>query len=501
MMRVKLPLCLGGADLAFSLKRIPGKRDQAAFVRHISAKVDILAIRLKRRGIKLGSSEKMRESILRDLEHFESECIAEGKLFDFHEDLIPEVGSIAETLEWAADTIDLDLNDIGAVRDLELRQGLHRRSEANRAKAEVLRGNWGPFRQLKERLHSERAAEAATKAVERLSALPEAVTPVAPEVPAYTVQEAVMAFLGEKEAGKLAPKTMSEYRTWYPELAQRIGPDRNLCDVTRDDLLAWRDKYLTGAASQATMNKQLGKVGAFFTWAYETQRGRLPVHYHNPAVRLHPQIGKSEKVADHEQRERWSDEELLVIPKKAEEADYTTKWMIRIGVYTGARLNEVAQLHKDDIQITEDGIVALRIDDKHPDQRLKTRAARRVIPLGFPEAMLRAFMKEVETNGDPERVFPRLTFREAEESYSNSAGKLVNAKFLKSISKSKSYHGLRHSFMDRCKQREVYEAMIKEVVGHEIDDITSGRYGKRYGVKVLRDAITKAGVWDFFPDA
>ena len=115
--------------------------------------------------------------------------------------------------------------------------------------------------------------------------------------------------------------------------------------------------------------------------------------------------------------------------------------------------------------------------------------------------MLTAFMKEVEANGDPERVFPRLTFREAEESYSNSAGKLVNAKFLKSISKSKSYHGLRHSFMDRCKQREVYEAMIKEVVGHEIDDITSGRYGKRYGVKVLRDAITKAGVWDFFPDA
>lgn len=109
MMRVKLPNCLGGADLVFSLKRIPGKRDQAAFVRHISAKVDILAIRLKRRGIKLGSSEKMRESILRDLEHFESECIAEGKLFDFHEDLIPEVGSIAETLEWAADTIDLDL--------------------------------------------------------------------------------------------------------------------------------------------------------------------------------------------------------------------------------------------------------------------------------------------------------------------------------------------------------------------------------------------------------
>ena len=160
--------------MVFSLKRIPGKRDQAAFVRHISAKVDILAIRLKRRGIKLGSSEKMRESILRDLEHFESECIAEGKLFDFHEDLIPEVGSIAETLEWAANTIDLDLSDIGAVRDLELRQGLHRRSEANRAKAEVLWGNWGPFRQLKERLHSGRAAEAATKAVERLSALPEA---------------------------------------------------------------------------------------------------------------------------------------------------------------------------------------------------------------------------------------------------------------------------------------------------------------------------------------
>ncbi|MCG9125530.1 hypothetical protein LH460_12855 [Laribacter hongkongensis] len=106
-------------------------------------------------------------------------------------------------------------------------------------------------------------------------------------------------------------------------------------------------------------------------------------------------------------------------------------------------------------------------------------------------------MKEVEANGDPERVFPRLTFREAEESCSNSAGKLVNAKFLKSISKSKSYH----SFMDRCKQREVYEAMIKEVVGHEIDDITSGRYGKRYGVKVLRDAISNAGVWDFFPDA
>lgn len=483
LLRVKLPACLGGLDFSMSLRRLP-EGQQKAFMRLVSAKVDILAIHHKRRGIALRASDDIKRGILADLERFELECIAKGKLFEVFEDIEPDACSVVDGLNQAADTLDDMLSQLGFATDMNDRQEMHLRSCLNRAQAGALQGDWAAFRALRESLAAS------------VQSAPSAAPVEVPSRPVYTVQAAIDGFMAEKEAGSFAAKTMKEYRTFYPALAEALGADTDIAQVSRDALLSWRDAHLAEKA-HATVKKRLGMVSTFFKWLEETQRPRLPMEWYNPATRLHPQKGKADRMQlDHEERKRWEDGELLQILEAAKTAPYTTKWMARIGVYTGARLNEIAQLRKDDVRSGADGLLWLHISEDGPTQHLKTKNARRDIPLGFPHAMAQEFIGELAIQPG-ERVFPELTYRKSEESYGNSAGKHVNDKFLKLINPTKSFHGLRHSFMDRCKQREVNETLVKEFVGHELDDITTGRYGKRFTIEKMRESLSAAGVWDF----
>jgi len=53
------------------------------------------------------------------------------------------------------------------------------------------------------------------------------------------------------------------------------------------------------------------------------------------------------------------------------------------------------------------------------------------------------------------------------------------------------FHSFRHSLADRLKQSGVQETLIAEILGHTIESVTMGRYGKRYQPKVLLEALEK----------
>jgi len=57
--------------------------------------------------------------------------------------------------------------------------------------------------------------------------------------------------------------------------------------------------------------------------------------------------------------------------------------------------------------------------------------------------------------------------------------------------KRKSVQSFRGTFATRLKDLGVAEYHIAEVVGHENDNITSGRYGKRTNLAALRDVVVK----------
>lgn len=42
------------------------------------------------------------------------------------------------------------------------------------------------------------------------------------------------------------------------------------------------------------------------------------------------------------------------------------------------------------------------------------------------------------------------------------------------------FHSFRHSLADRLKQAGVQDTLISEILGHTVESVTMGRYGKRY---------------------
>jgi integrase len=90
------------------------------------------------------------------------------------------------------------------------------------------------------------------------------------------------------------------------------------------------------------------------------------------------------------------------------------------------------------------------------------------------------------------RLFPELQKRR--DGYGQTVSKWF-ARYKKRCGivedgKKKDFHSFRHTFINALKQnREVEPVMISELVGHLVDSMTMGRYGKRYNLKVLHDAI------------
>ena len=59
--------------------------------------------------------------------------------------------------------------------------------------------------------------------------------------------------------------------------------------------------------------------------------------------------------------------------------------------------------------------------------------------------------------------------------------------------KKKVLHSTRHTFITKLKQLDIQDHLISELVGHTVESITVGRYGKKLDVKALSKAIEMLG--------
>jgi integrase len=91
-----------------------------------------------------------------------------------------------------------------------------------------------------------------------------------------------------------------------------------------------------------------------------------------------------------------------------------------LGLYTGARLEELCQLHQEDVR-DEEGIWVISINDQG-EKKLKTHASKRIIPvhpklieLGLPD-----YVTSQQDKGET-RLFPELT--RGRDGYSTAASK------------------------------------------------------------------------------
>ena len=177
-------------------------------------------------------------------------------------------------------------------------------------------------------------------------------------------------------------------------------------------------------------------------------------------------------------------------------------WLPMLGLFSGARLEEIAQLRTSDIK-QERNIWYIDIAESSVDENkkglqthIKNEASIRKIPIHsqlIKFGFLDYFQKVLSKNNS--RLFPDLLPDKKGKisgNFSKWWGRYAR-KVIGITDKKKVFHSLRHSFRDSCRDAELAEEICDRLMGH-----TSGRnqsigrnYGSGFSLAKLQVAIEK----------
>lgn len=250
-----------------------------------------------------------------------------------------------------------------------------------------------------------------------------------------------------------------------------------------------REALENGACiSTTTVNKYLIRVSALMDFA--TNHSYIDRNFFNKLT-----IKQKKRKSD--ARKAYTPAQIQVIIKTILEKSNLKganlkpfhRWLPLLGIFTGARLNELCQIYLGDISERE-GIPCISITDKRPDQRLKNLSSERVIPI-HPELINLGFLNFVhELRGKKEsRLFPELIL--GRDGYSKNASRWF-ASFRKEVLSTGDglvFHSFRHTAATQMKRKGVGEGYAAAILGHSHDSMTYGHYGKGYTAQQLLGAL------------
>ena len=300
--------------------------------------------------------------------------------------------------------------------------------------------------------------------------------PAQPSPAHATLGQLVERFLADPT--RAAGAKAGDYRAVLAYLAEFVPDDTPASRVTRDDcrqvaaLLkrlpanATKVRALRGlrplrAAAEAgrlgmppmsttTANGYISKMGALFRWG--TREGlcdrnvaealRLPKETHGRDARLPFSVDQLNKIVR---------AEIYGEPRGAWDA---RQWAPLIAIFGGLRLNEICTLRCDDVE-ARDGVQVIHVrPDEEGRKKLKSRAARRVVPV-HPTLVKIGFIEFVERQraGGHEVLFPAL--KPNRMGYYSDGYQRWFSKHLRQIGAAAprtSFHSTRHNFRDALRE-------------------------------------------------
>jgi integrase len=175
----------------------------------------------------------------------------------------------------------------------------------------------------------------------------------------------------------------------------------------------------------------------------------------------------------------------------------TVRWLMFLGLMTGARLEELGQLHVADIQ-SEQGIDYIEISETvyggKADKSLKSESSKRRVPI-HPRLIDLGFLRFVRRRRieNQRRLFPDLR-RNCYERYTCDASRRCN-RIIDRVSQDPAlvFHSFRHLFKDLCRMTGILECVNDQLTGHM--PVTVGaRYGRGVDLFALDQAIRRIDV-------
>ncbi len=323
-------------------------------------------------------------------------------------------------------------------------------------------------------------------------------------------------------------QTMAQNKATY-RMFQEVCGDRPIGSYQRRDLslfyqtlcalpalyakkAAWRDLPLVEVAeiiknsgderlAMKTVKRHFGAMGRLFD--HSKTHGEFEGD--NPAYGFEFPTAKGRAKED---RDMWQGEKLTALFNSPvwrgcqSEARRSTPgsliikdekyWLPLLGLYHGNRLEEFAQLHREDVKQEYD-ICYLDINDDG-EKQLKNAQSKRRVPL-HPKLKEMGFIQYVEATAPNvgDRVFPNLQpggpdnklgyyFTKWWSQYRRAVGV---------YDKKLNYHSFRHGVTTKLFSADVQEAFVDELTGHEGTTTSRKVYLKGLPLEALYEAICK----------
>jgi integrase len=173
-------------------------------------------------------------------------------------------------------------------------------------------------------------------------------------------------------------------------------------------------------------------------------------------------------------------------------------WVPLIALYSGMRLNEICQLLTEDIETHEDiACFMIRREDAQgrlvPEKRLKTKNARRTVPV-HPELLELGFMGYLAEQRTARciRLFHEIPMTSV-GTYSDSFQKWFR-RFQATVGINehrKTFHSFRHTFRDALRAADVPLEKVNALCGWAESAGLAAHYGNGYPVSSLHEAISR----------
>ncbi|MEB0092883.1 site-specific integrase [Pseudomonas sp. CCI1.2] len=307
----------------------------------------------------------------------------------------------------------------------------------------------------------------------------------------------------------------------YTLKLNNMPADRNAASLrhgTKDtnQLLILAEQNNEVRLSPTSVDDYMKALSSMFTWAVDEM-----ILTHNPAKKI-LERPRSE-IRDQDQRSRFEREHLTQIfsvswfttgtgERNKQERFHHFRphhyWLPLLGLYTGARLNEIAQLNLEDIKISDTGVYYFDItleasgekivangNTQAPEKSLKNKNSKRTVPmhphlveLGLPE-----YVTALVSAGY-DRLFPELA-HDAIKGYGKPAGTWFNGRFLGQKLKiprdgKLSFHSFRHGFITALDELDTPPAIQAQLAGHVRGSTeTANRYRKDRDADKLKQYV------------
>ncbi|MHA7827062.1 MAG: site-specific integrase [Roseovarius sp.] len=339
-----------------------------------------------------------------------------------------------------------------------------------------------------------------------------------------------------EKSGEWSLKLQDDYQSWMELFIELIG-DRPILEYKKPDARKFKDILMQlpsnrgkhsqtrglspleaieaakrnslATLSPSTVNKGLGRMQATWNWADKQLDEEVPDIFGpmklarngnarteaDPFSKTQLQAIFSSPLYTGCKSERFRAER-----GNTDMSGTSWYWLPLLGLWTGARLNELCQLRVDDVgeELTvddvgeEDGIPFLRFHEGDETQRIKGHK-KRDVPI-HPELVRLGFLRYVDAQrlSGEVRVFPALAVGPSGY-YSDRPSKDFSA-YIKKVgvkTEKTSFHSFRHNFKDACRHAGVNADINDILLGHALPGM-AGRYGEGGApLDVLHEAISK----------